>query len=41
MWRGDNGELYAPGDAVPNEVNSLTALWVEHGHCVCGGDAGL
>ena len=39
MWRGDNGELYAPGDAVPNEVNSLTALWVEHGHCVCGGDA--
>ena len=39
MWRGDNGELYAPGDAVPNEVNSLTALWVEHSHCVCGGDA--
>ena len=39
MWRGDNGELYAPGDAVPNGVNSLTALWVEHGHCVCGGDA--
>ena len=39
MWHGDNGELYAPGDAVPNEVNSLTALWVEHGHCVCGGDA--
>ena len=40
MWRGDNGELYAPGDAVPNEVNSLTALWVEHGHCVCGGEIG-
>ena len=39
MWRGDNGELYAPGDAVPNGVNSLTALWVEHSHCVCGGDA--
>ena len=39
MWRGDNGELYAPSDAVPNGVNSLTALWVEHGHCVCGGDA--
>ena len=39
MWRGDNGELYAPGDTVPNEVNSLTALWVEHSHCVCGGDA--
>ena len=39
MWLGDNGELYAPGDAVPNEVNSLTALWVEHSHCVCGGEA--
>ena len=39
MWRGDNGELYAPGDAVPNGVNSLTALWVEHSHCVCGGEA--
>ena len=38
MWRGDNGELYAPGDTVPNGVNSLTALWVEHGHCVCGGN---
>ena len=38
MWLGDNGELYAPGDAVPNGVNSLTALWVEHSHCVCGGD---
>ena len=38
MWRGDNGELYAPGDTVPNGVNSLTALWVEHSHCVCGGN---
>ena len=39
MWLGDDGELYAPGDAVPNGVNSLTALWVEHSHCVCGGEA--
>ena len=30
-WRGDDGVLYAPGDAVPNLVIRLTALWAEAG----------